>query len=239
MVDYELFKSILEKRNEGFIDSGDFIDYKLIVLFASHQMDAVKPLFKKSDGYKYRYEKRCSKCGKIEEVIGSKTSLLQYIVSVRQGKDEFLCPKCFDKKEACDSFVRMMNQFENEEKKIKNTEEYIKLYLDPQNSWKKNMKPYQKKDALRHCFIDREKVRDYICSMDYHQFLNTPYWKGIAEYVKHYNNYRCQLCNGTEGLSVHHKTYDNHGEEIYNLKDLVCLCNDCHQKFHGKGDYEQ
>lgn len=38
-----------------------------------------------------------------------------------------------------------------------------------------------------------------------------------------------------ERLNVHHRNYDCHGKEHKHYKaDLICLCEDCHQKFHDK-----
>ena len=39
-----------------------------------------------------------------------------------------------------------------------------------------------------------------------------------------------RLCNGTEGLDVHHRTYDRVGAE--ELDDLTTLCDRCHTLFH-------
>ena len=35
-------------------------------------------------------------------------------------------------------------------------------------------------------------------------------------------------------LNTHHKTYIHHGEEIDHLEDLIVLCQECHEKEHGK-----
>lgn len=77
-------------------------------------------------------------------------------------------------------------------------------------------------------------ISKYIKSMRYEVFLRTTYWKIIADYVKKKAKYRCQLCNSESNLSVHHRTYRNHGDEINHLEDLICICNDCHKKQHDK-----
>ena len=40
----------------------------------------------------------------------------------------------------------------------------------------------------------------------------------------------CEECGTKQDLHVHHKTYDNIGNEP--LKDLLLLCLGCHQKAH-------
>lgn len=41
---------------------------------------------------------------------------------------------------------------------------------------------------------------------------------------------RCQVCNGTKRLDVHHRTYERLGNEA--PMDLTVLCRGCHDLFH-------
>ena len=150
-------------------------------------------------------------------------------------KRKFLCANC---KEA----IRKRNLERSKERQVdlikirkENTEVYIKRYLDPSNSWKKGVKTYQKINDLKELYINQKEVEEYIKDMDYYDFLETPYWKAIAEYIRKRADYKCQLCNSTENLNVHHRTYEHHGDELNNLRDLICICEDCHYKFH---DYQ-
>lgn len=79
---------------------------------------------------------------------------------------------------------------------------------------------------------DWSYLKDYICDMDYYDFLKTPYWKAIAEKVRYKADYKCQICNSSEGLNVHHRSYENHGDELHHMEDLICICKDCHEKHH-------
>jgi len=65
----------------------------------------------------------------------------------------------------------------------------------------------------------------------YHAYLKTPEWKTIAARKIKQARGRCQLCNGSEFLSVHHRTYERIFKE--QLTDLIVLCNECHKKHHG------
>lgn len=236
MVDYELFKSILEKSKEGYIVSGDHLDEKVIELFIKHGIGNIKQFFRVGEeGAFYFADVKCKYCGKVITKQFSKTKLLEYVNDVRQKRDKILCTDCYLEEERKRLENESKERISWEEKKEKNTEEYINNYLNPDNSWNDGIKPYQKRQYLREAYVDWKKIKEYICDMDYHEFLKTPYWKAIAESVKRYHNYTCQLCNGTEGLSVHHKTYENHGDELHNMKDLICLCKHCHEKFHEIG----
>jgi hypothetical protein len=41
---------------------------------------------------------------------------------------------------------------------------------------------------------------------------------------------RCALCGSRDNLEVHHRTYENFGDE--KPEDLTLLCHDCHALFH-------
>ena len=65
---------------------------------------------------------------------------------------------------------------------------------------------------------------------DYSKYLKSQEWKKKREEVLERDGYKCQKCEATENLQVHHLTYKN----IFNepLEDLQTLCADCHRKVH-------
>lgn len=84
---------------------------------------------------------------------------------------------------------------------------------------------------------DEDRIAEYIQTMNYKDFLNSPYWKAIAKYRKYKANYKCCVCGNKQNLNVHHNTYEHHGYEhkhSYIMSDLTVLCNECHKKFHLK-----
>lgn len=81
---------------------------------------------------------------------------------------------------------------------------------------------------------DYEKVKDYIRSMKYQDFLHTIYWVSIAKKVKNRDGV-CAMCGTSLNLQAHHLNYENHGDEIHHLEDIVTLCKDCHEKIHIDG----
>jgi DNA-directed RNA polymerase subunit M/transcription elongation factor TFIIS len=71
--------------------------------------------------------------------------------------------------------------------------------------------------------------------MPYKEFLLTPYWKAISNYVRYRRECKCQLCGSVKSLNVHHRDYERRGQEYEHWQtDLILLCNDCHSKFHSK-----
>src|SRR5947207_3117264 len=61
-------------------------------------------------------------------------------------------------------------------------------------------------------------------------YLRSDHWRetrlGALDRAEH----RCQVCNRTERLDVHHRTYERIGEE--RPADLTVLCRRCHDLFH-------
>jgi 5-methylcytosine-specific restriction endonuclease McrA len=68
--------------------------------------------------------------------------------------------------------------------------------------------------------------------MPYDAYLRTPEWTQRRAEALRKAKKRCQVCNGTNRLEVHHRTYERRGAEL--PEDLIVLCKGCHGKFHGK-----
>lgn len=64
--------------------------------------------------------------------------------------------------------------------------------------------------------------------MDYKKYLKSYEWQIKRERALKYAGYRCQICNSEVRLEVHHRTYDNLGDE--QPSDLTVLCHDCHKR---------
>lgn len=172
-------------------------------------------------GNTYYVEVSCNKCGKVFEKKLSKTALVTEI----NWKLNNVCNDCqilIDKEDK-------QKSLENEKIKQENTDFFIDNYLNPVKSFVNIKEGYY---YLTHLFCDDERISDYIQEMPYKDFLNTPYWKAIAYKKKEKTLFKCELCNSNENICVHHKTYINHGKELYNMKDLIVLCKNCHEKFH-------
>src|SRR5918994_4687352 len=63
-------------------------------------------------------------------------------------------------------------------------------------------------------------------TMPYEEYLRTFEWRGRRERKLEAADYRCQFCNRyRKSLDVHHRTYDNLGQELDS--DLIVVCRDC------------
>ena len=153
--------------------------------------------------------------------------------------DENICKDCEKIKKEAEEEKQREEKISNEEnekilfdQKADSHIRFLQAFLDPESEWKKGLPFNEKWKNLTYHFHDRELTYEHIREMKYQDFLKTPYWKAISEKKKRQANWKCELCNSQQGLQTHHKTYENHGSELYNLQDLIVLCHKCHDKFH-------
>lgn len=239
MVDYDLFEKILTKEDEGYIEVGDFLGYDLVCLLANANQVKSRKLFKKSNTEDlYKCELVCSRCGKRYTESLNKTKLFRHFgyISKRQedDKSEMVCKECDDLIKRAKEAEQAEFRLNNIERKARNTDSYIEVYLNPNCSWKKGIKTYDKIQELKRVRdnLNWDAIIKYTKELSYDEFLRTPYWMAIAEYIKYRANFRCQMCNSDENLITHHRTYKHHGDEIHHMEDLICICRDCHEKYH-------
>lgn len=94
----------------------------------------------------------------------------------------------------------------------------------------------QDKFVCQECIIEIESEKEdailYLKTMPYKHYLQTEHWKSIRSEAIKQADYKCQLCNKNAHLQVHHRTYENRGNE--KSGDLIVLCKGCHAKFHNK-----
>ena len=82
------------------------------------------------------------------------------------------------------------------------------------------------------CNALRKLLANAYRSMPYAEYLKTDHWFEMRNRMVQRTNFRCQLCNKSEHLEVHHNNYEGLGDE--RLEDLIVLCSECHGKFHDK-----
>jgi hypothetical protein len=75
-------------------------------------------------------------------------------------------------------------------------------------------------------------VNSVTSSPGYDAYINGPDWGERRKAKLRQVGYRCQGCDETERLEVHHLTYDRLGNE--RMEDLMVLCQLCHALEHGR-----
>jgi hypothetical protein len=76
-------------------------------------------------------------------------------------------------------------------------------------------------------------IKPDLRTMPYSDYLCTPEWQERRKRQLALDDNRCRVCNATERLQVHHRTYTNRGDE--QPGDLTTLCDTCHENFHESG----
>lgn len=66
----------------------------------------------------------------------------------------------------------------------------------------------------------------------YAEYLKSDHWQEVRKAALKRANYRCQVCNESVPLDVHHRTYERLGKE--DDADVIALCRKCHGLFHGQ-----
>ena len=75
-----------------------------------------------------------------------------------------------------------------------------------------------------------------LATIPYADFLRTRYWKNLRERVFKERGRKCERCNRTTYLQVHHLTYERRGRE--RMEDLEILCRDCHKQEHNITEWQ-
>lgn len=261
-MDKDYIRDIFEqkRRDDRLIKYGDLIDEETIeILNMASRANVDKAFYQytrsETSSLKslYRICFKCPHCGDSQIKEANKADTLDIVKRIKMNDydrysdcmEKYLCDNCY---------CSYLNQKENEKKerleeKERLTRNYINQYLSPNRNFKKDIKPYEKINSIMEPPKYRSRyapmqpyyneVEKRIKSMNYRDFLNTPFWDGVRNYKLKKANYCCELCGEKGILNVHHKTYENHGKE-FDMEiadsDLIVLCKNCHEKFHDKLD---
>lgn len=74
---------------------------------------------------------------------------------------------------------------------------------------------------------------DILSGMNYPEYLQSEHWLAMRRSALDRAGWRCQVCNASTRLYVHHRTYERRGHELPD--DLTVLCRKCHETFHKNG----
>ena len=131
-----------------------------------------------------------------------------------------------------------MNVEFSEHTSIKEREQIIELLNNMKlNGKKAKSKTSQKqKNAKRKKENKRkeQKEANRRKHMPYNEYLQSEYWKHVKIKVLKRDHYHCVKCRRKSNLNIHHLTYQNRGNELKHLHDLITLCRKCHEKIHNK-----
>lgn len=241
------------------IELGAELDHETLEALATRMPENrdIKALFASNNGMLTTFfsDIKCDRCGIMQKRAVSKTQLISYIEHLRRvllnvKPKNFLtvatCGSCKEQAKTQNALkIREANRVDYD--KIK---ESARIYTDilltkflhpkirPYGSLTWKIFERDLKVFIANCY--EHELAAAIKAMDYKVFLQTPYWIVISFMVKREAGFRCAMCDSKEELRVHHKNYKLHGyEHTREGKDsLVCVCDKCHAKHHGKHDNE-
>lgn len=218
------------------ISEKTIITAKIYEELKKHKRTVIHPLFIKtmtSYPIKFNVEQKCNVCNVLSFISVSKS----YILDSLQNKRPYICKKCELEQKEKDRIERLKQEQEYEKNENNRIDEYISSFLNYENPHHFTTKTpyYQQIQAVRVFSRDTEVI-EYIKEMDYYDFLKTLYWKVVARQIRKKYDFKCAVCNSKGTNAVHHRTYKNHGMEADYLEDLICLCQDCHEQHHNKGN---
>lgn len=76
---------------------------------------------------------------------------------------------------------------------------------------------------------EADALRVLLKMVNYRDYINSPQWKQFATGIKSQRGDRCQICNSSNSLDAHHRTYERLGWE--DPSDITVLCRACHELY--------
>ena len=69
--------------------------------------------------------------------------------------------------------------------------------------------------------------------INYREYIESDIWEKKRQERLDLAGERCELCNRSSNLDVHHRTYERFGGDE-KMSDLIVLCRTCHSNFHDR-----
>lgn len=239
-VDASLYLEIHAQREHFFSPLDGIYTHSHFAVFLDlidkYGKSAVLNLFRSDGDGLFRVELLCDTCSSTRVEPFNKTGLINYFGHLLGSRRNYFNPRICSSCNATEEQNRERTQAAEREDDAKtfkeNTKFYIDTFLSPSREWNKGTKTWEKWNSITRCLVDWDVICWTIRKMKYKDFVQTPYWKAIAEKRRKQADFKCVTCSTGGCLHVHHRSYENHGREHDNLNDLTVLCSKCHSTFH-------
>ncbi len=90
--------------------------------------------------------------------------------------------------------------------------------------------------CARHSRMDKQKAcaksnsrMKRLRTMPYAEYLQTAHWRKLRDAKRKESGMCCEVCNSTERIEIHHRTYHRGSES---MADLIAVCHACHETHH-------
>lgn len=157
--------------------------------------------------------------------LGDCTNTIEYPIATRNGSIELIDKFSKMRKKSIENITMSSKHFFCPDCWTDIKEQQHQISVEKSRRWDQESKQKQ---------LAQLQEIQALKEMPYAEYLQTKHWQSLRADMLRRAKYKCSLCNQGGQLHVHHRTYENRGNEPY--ADLIVLCADCHSKFHGK-DY--
>lgn len=237
MVDIEFIKSVKTQTDERKIAAGDYLNRETIELLRSLTLAQLNSVFAPpvKDG-KYYFEFLCADCHKILVDLISKTDVIYYCTRHKRGINRGFVDCTYRRCPECEERLRQKEECER-----KKQEEFLATKHGQTVFFETHylIQGFARSDEYKNMLevyraADEHDIALNITDMPYYEFLKTRMWKILSAHIKEKYGNACAVCSSKVKLATHHRSYEHHGYELLFQDDLICLCEDCHSKFHDK-----
>lgn len=90
-------------------------------------------------------------------------------------------------------------------------------------------KEYEEQKAQTEAQIELQRIQS---RNNYKKYIHSDEWARKRNLVLKRDNYTCQACLINKASDIHHRTYENLGNEL--MWELVSVCRGCHERIHNK-----
>lgn len=107
--------------------------------------------------------------------------------------------------------------------------EFYDFIITPNAKWPTNISLAEQLQKISDCLYITEHLR----SISYKEFLQTPYWKTVSQYLLRRMSCECALCaNSKSPLKLFRKAAFGYGREYspHDYGDFIGLCPNCYEK---------
>jgi len=77
---------------------------------------------------------------------------------------------------------------------------------------------------------ESQKTKHWGKYKNYKEYMSSPEWKQLSEFVKKRAGWKCQTCNSSIDLVAHHRSYEKGADE--SGENCIAICKRCHALIH-------
>lgn len=135
---------------------------------------------------------------------------------------------------ASDGLTLEFPRLEELKTELQEIDNFIELWIEDEITWRISKWDlfYTVKELFEDIQIKQNRNWNPDWTSSYSDYLLSDYWKNLSKEVKERDWNRCVLCNRSDNLQAHHRSYKYKNTREKEILDVHTLCKDCHLLFH-------